>query len=170
MGLFWQGLTHDLSKYSIKELSIAKYYNGSKSPHAACRDELGYSPSWLYHYHRQKHHWQYWLDIEDWPDAVKPIKMPYKYVIEMFCDFIGAGKAYNKGKWNEDMPWDYYEKACKGKRLMHHESEYLLVKLLWNLKEQKSKAFFKWYKRAKKYLKEMYDSGKILDDYAMLNI
>jgi hypothetical protein len=68
------------------------------------------------------------------------------------------------------MPWDYYEKACKGKRLMHHESEYLLVKLLWNLKEQKSKAFFKWYKGAKKYLKEMYDSGKILDDYAMLNI
>lgn len=63
MGLIWQGLTHDLSKYSFKELSIAKYYTGTRSPHAVCRDRYGYSPSWQYHYHRNKHHWQYWLSI-----------------------------------------------------------------------------------------------------------
>lgn len=45
VGLFWQGLFHDLSKYSIVELSIAKYYDGKRSPHQNCRDIIGYSPS-----------------------------------------------------------------------------------------------------------------------------
>lgn len=44
MGIFWRGIVHDLSKYSIQELKIAKYYNGKKSPHQQCRDEIGYSP------------------------------------------------------------------------------------------------------------------------------
>ena len=157
MGLFWQGLTHDLSKYSLKELSIAKYYTGTKSPHAVCRDELGYSPSWQYHYHRNKHHWQYWLDIEDWPDKVAAVKMPYKYVIEMFCDFVGAGKAYNNTKWNEHMPLDYYEKACRGKRLMHSDSEKLLVELLVALDGKGMDEFLKWYKSEKKILKLTYE-------------
>lgn len=160
MGLFWQGLVHDLSKYSLKELSIAKYYGGTKSPHAVCREQLGYSPSWQYHYHRNKHHWQFWLDIEDYPDKIAAVKMPYKYVIEMFCDFVGAGKAYNTTKWNEDMPLDYYEKACRGKRLMHNDSENLLVLLLTKVKELRMKEFVKWYKKNKKTLKKAYNEGK----------
>lgn len=164
MGLFWQGLTHDLSKYSLKELSIAKYYGGTKSPHAVCREQLGYSPSWQYHYHRNKHHWQYWLDIEDWPDKVAAVKMPYKYVIEMFCDFVGAGKAYSGQKWNEDMPLDYYEKACKGKRLMHPTSESLLVFLLYKLKGLKMKGFIKWYNKNKKGFKAMYEEDSVFEE------
>lgn len=86
--------------------------------------------------------------------------MPYKYVIEMFCDFIGAGKAYNKEKWTAAMPMDYYEKSCKGKRLMHKDSEQLLVKLLWYLKAfGTEKEFYVWYKQAKDYLKEKYENG-----------
>lgn len=167
MGIPWLGLIHDLSKYSHKEMSIAKYANGTRSPHAIARDELGYSPSWLHHYHKNKHHWQYWLDMEDWPNKVIPIKMPYKYVIEMFCDFVGAGKAYSQDKWTEDTPWDYWMKACEGKRLMHEESEYLIKKLLWNLKEMKMERFLDWYKStSKKYLKPHYANGD-LKEYEM---
>lgn len=83
--------------------------------------------------------------------------MPYKYVIEMFCDFVGAGKAYNTTKWNEDMPLDYYEKACRGKRLMHNDSEDLLVLLLTKVKELRMKEFVKWYKKNKKMLKKAYN-------------
>ena len=158
MGIPWRGIVHDLSKYSLKELSIAKYYSGTRSPHAECRDILGYSPSWMYHYHRQKHHWQYWLDMEDWPNKATPVKIPYKYVIEMFCDFVGAGKAYNQEKWTKDAPWDYWVKACDGKRLMHPESEYLIKKLLWSLKELGMDEFIRWYRENKKnYLKALYD-------------
>lgn len=161
MGIPWRGLVHDLSKYSLKELSIAKYYTGTRSPHAVCRDKIGYSPSWNHHYHRNKHHWQYWLDMEDWPDRVVPIKMPYKYVVEMFCDFVGAGKAYSKEKWSCNSPWDYWEKSCEGKRLMHKDSEYLIKKLLWNLKEMGEKEFLRWFKDNKKFIKNAYDTNTL---------
>ena len=65
MGLFWQGLTHDLSKYSITEMKICKYYTGKKSPHQVAREKLGYSPSWIHHYHRNKHHFQAHWDEND---------------------------------------------------------------------------------------------------------
>ena len=168
MGIPWRGLVHDLSKYSLKELGIAKYYVGTRSPHAECRDTIGYSPSWMHHYHKNKHHWQYWLDMEDWPNKVIPVKMPYKYVIEMFCDMVGASKAYNPDKWDESMPWDYWVKACAGKRLMHKESEYLLKKLLWCLKESGMERFLEWYKDKKSsYLKPLYRDG-ILKAYDTL--
>lgn len=162
MGLYWQGLTHDLSKYSLTELSIAKYYDGTRSPHAVARDVIGYSPSWLNHYHKNKHHWQFWLDMEDWPKKVIPVKMPYKYVIEMFCDFVGAGKAYSGDKWTVKSPYEYWEKACEGKRLMHGESTYLIKKLLWVLyNEESEENFYKWYKQAENYLIEKYNNCEI---------
>ena len=69
---------------------------------------------------------------------VVPCKMPYEYVIEMFCDFIGAGKAYEKDKWTKETPWNYWVSKCEKKRAMHKTSEYLIKKLLWNLHESKS--------------------------------
>ena len=95
MGIPVQGLLHDLSKYSIEELSIAKYYVGTKSPHQVARETVGFSKSWNHHYHRNKHHFQYWWD-EDETGKIIPVKMPYRYVIESFCDMVGAGKAYLK--------------------------------------------------------------------------
>ena len=38
VGLYWQGLTHDLSKFSPVEFSAgAKYYQGNRSPNDAKR-------------------------------------------------------------------------------------------------------------------------------------
>ena len=46
MGLYWQGLTHDLSKYSPTEFKTGvQYYQGDKSPNAAEREAKGYSES-----------------------------------------------------------------------------------------------------------------------------
>ena len=40
VGLYWQGLTHDLSKYSPTEFRVgARFYQGTRSPNAAERDE-----------------------------------------------------------------------------------------------------------------------------------
>ena len=69
MGLYWQGLTHDLSKYSLTELSMCKYYTGKKSPHQVARETIGYSPSWIHHYHMNKHHWISVL-LPDAPDEI----------------------------------------------------------------------------------------------------
>ena len=159
MGIPVQGLLHDLSKYSITELKIAKYYTGTLSPHDQARKELGYSPSWCHHRNRNKHHSEYWVDSFEKQNAVK---MPYKYVIEMFCDFIAAGKAYNKDTWSVETPWDYWVNKCQS-RVLDFETEYLFEKLLWNLHEMETERnFYIWYKRTKKYLKENYDNGTLI--------
>lgn len=97
IGLYWQGIIHDLSKYSPKELFIsAKFYQGKSSPIEAERIKHGYSIAWISHYHNNPHHFQYWVDINK--DRCIPIDMPDKYILEACCDFIGAGKAYNNVK------------------------------------------------------------------------
>ena len=63
IGLYWQGLTHDLSKYSPSEFwQGCKYYQGYRSPNNAEREDKGYSAAWLHHKGRNKHHLEYWLD------------------------------------------------------------------------------------------------------------
>ena len=156
MGLWWQGLTHDLSKYSLTELKICKYYNGKKSPHQAAREELGYSPSWIHHYHTNKHHFQFWWD-EDEEGKIIPMKMPYKYVIESFCDMLGASKAYNPKDWKPEMLLNYWETKCVGKRIMHPASIKFLDAQIKNLVTCGEEAFFEWYKNNKDFLRKSYE-------------
>lgn len=92
-GLYWQGLTHDLSKYSSTEFwESVRYYQGARSPIDACKEANGFSMAWLHHRGRNRHHWEYWVD--NFQSGMTPIKMPYRYAAEMFCDFLGAGRAY----------------------------------------------------------------------------
>ena len=57
LGLYWQGLTHDLSKYSPTEFwRSAKYYQGYRSPNDQERLVNGVSLSWLHHKGRNRHH------------------------------------------------------------------------------------------------------------------
>ena len=64
-GILWQGLRHDLSKYTLTEfLGGARYYCGYKSPNEEERRKYGYSPAWLHHKGRNKHHFEYWTDYD----------------------------------------------------------------------------------------------------------
>ena len=107
-GLYWQGLTHDLSKYSWTELSCgAKYSTGKYSPHVGQRKEWGYSAAWLHHKGRNKHHIEYWVDV-DGSDASVAIQMPPKYFVEMICDRVAACKVYMGKTYTNDAPLNYY--------------------------------------------------------------
>lgn len=151
MGIPLQGLLHDLSKYSLSELSIFRYYTGTRSPHDTMRDKVGYSSSWFKHRNRNKHHPEYWTDSIERRTAVK---MPYKYVIEMFCDFVGAGQAYNKN-WKPSDPYDYYIKNCR-KRIIYKKTDELIEYLLIQLSVLGEKDFINWYKNNKKFIKGEY--------------
>ena len=157
-GLYWQGLTHDLSKYSLAELSICKYYNGKKSPHQAAREELGYSPSWIHHYHTNRHHFQYFWDESEIGEII-PMKMPYKYLMESFCDMLGASKAYNPKNWKPEMLQDYWYTKCKGKRIQHKDSEAFLDYLVEQLVTKGEDTFFEWYGYSKDWLKDEYEGS-----------
>ena len=158
MGLYWQGLTHDLSKYSIAEMSICKYYSGTRSPHQNAREVLGYSPSWIHHYHTNKHHFQYWWDESETGEII-PMKIPFKYIMESFCDMLGASKAYNKENWKPRMLLDYWETKCLGKRIMHEQSTKFLDYLIRQLVLDGEENFFEWYKDIKDLLKAEYEEG-----------
>ena len=63
VGLYKQGLLHDLSKYTPTEFLVGcKYYQGTMSPNNAERKDKGYSSAWLHHKGRNKHHMEYWID------------------------------------------------------------------------------------------------------------
>lgn len=129
-GIFWQGVTHDLSKFSKEEFfSSAKYFCEDKSPHYQDAEENGYSSAWLHHKGCNPHHWEYWTDFYEDTGEVKANKIPYKYVVEMVCDWIGAGKAYSKDKWTKDSPLEYYNKVRSG-RHFHPDTEELILKFL----------------------------------------
>lgn len=133
MGLYYQGITHDLSKFSPTELYIgAKYYQGDRSPNNAEREEKGYSSSWLHHKGRNKHHFEYWIDYSPKRDKIfNGIEMPVKYVLEMFADRIAACRTYQKEEYTQSSAWEYHAKIDKKvAETIHPNTLELLERLL----------------------------------------
>lgn len=143
IGLYWQGLIHDLSKYSPAEFKIGvKYFKGNRSPNAVERTIKGYSSAWLHHKGRNKHHWEYWIDYAQTETAsLVSIEMPVKYVVEMFCDRVAASKIYRKKNYRDSDPYDYYRRF-KDYQLMHPETRLLLEKMLICLKDKGEREAF----------------------------
>lgn len=71
--------------------------------------------------------------------------MPIKYVAEMFCDRVAAGKIYNGDKYTDNSPIEYFMRA-KGRRVIHPETSDLLEELLTMLSEKGEDYTFKFLK------------------------
>lgn len=92
-GLYWQGIMHDMSKFSPTEfLESIRYYKGTISPIAGATKAQGYSMAWLHHTGRNLHHYEYWVRFKGM--ELVSVQMPMKYATELLCDYIGAGMAY----------------------------------------------------------------------------
>ena len=119
VGLYWQGLTHDLSKYSPSEFWVgARYYQGTRSPNNAEREDKGYSGAWLHHKGKNKHHYEYWIDYSlhnaaNTVHGMLPSPMPIKYIVEMLMDRIAASKVYNRGDYTQRSPLEYYNRGME---------------------------------------------------------
>ncbi|MBR0384450.1 MAG: catalase [Eubacteriaceae bacterium] len=137
IGLYRQGLGHDLSKYAPSEfLTGARFYAGTRSPNAVAREQLGVSTAWLHHKGRNKHHYEYWIDqdLEGRREMVG-FPMPYEYVAEMFCDRLAASKVYLGEDYTDDYPLKYFE-PLKTSPYMHPETKKELEALLTMLKNR----------------------------------
>lgn len=150
LGLYWQGLTHDLSKYSPTEFwAGAKYYQGDHSPNDAQRKAYGYSAAWMHHKGRNRHHFEYWIDYRIAPDGTVSMggcKMPKKYVAEMFCDRIAACRVYQGDAYSDASAYDYFVRT-KGRFWIHEETSALLGRWLLLLKEQGEDAALRQIRR-----------------------
>ena len=148
VGLYKQGILHDLSKYSFTEFRVgARHFQGTRSPNNAEREEKGYSLAWLHHKGRNKHHFEYWIDYAaDGDGNLAGMKMPDKYIIEMFMDRIAASKVYMKDKYTDRSPLEYYNRG-KGKILLHEHTKELLEMCLEMLAEQGEEKTFAYIKK-----------------------
>ena len=148
VGLYKQGILHDLSKYSFTEFRVgAKYFQGTRSPNNAEREDIGYSTAWLHHKGRNKHHFEYWIDYaSDGEGNLAGMKMPDKYIIEMFMDRIAASKVYMKEKYTDRSPLEYYNWG-KGRVILHEHTRKLLEQCLEMLAEQGEEKTFSYIKR-----------------------
>lgn len=121
-GLYRQGLTHDLSKFSPTEfLPGAKYFTGKCSPNDIERTEKGYSAAWLHHKGRNRHHWEYWRDYEKGVGIVA-IEMPLKYTAEMCCDRIAASRVYNGKDYKQSDALEYFLNSKVAPVMMHEKT------------------------------------------------
>ena len=112
VGIMKQGLFHDLSKFSPTEFfESAKFFSGDRSPIDNCKEKNGYSLAWFHHRGRNKHHWEYWVD--NFEKGTQPTLMPFKYALEMLCDYIGAGMAYQGDKFTYESEYEWWLKKRK---------------------------------------------------------
>lgn len=131
-GLIYQGLTHDLSKYSWTEFSEgAKYWQGNRSPNNKARDENGISYAWLHHKGRNRHHFEYWIDYDMNSDKLLAgHEMPRRYVAEMTIDRICACQVYKGSDYDKGDAYEYYKKGAKQLWFVHENTKRDLEMLL----------------------------------------
>lgn len=149
-GIPLRGLLHDLSKYSPAEfLRGCKYYQGNRSPNDREREVNGYSASWMHHKGRNKHHFEYWTDYDHATGLITAVKMPTKYLIEMFCDRVAASKIYSGDKYSPSNPLAFFLRA-KGRRFINADTSEALEFLLNMLKEKGEDETFAYIRRIDK--------------------
>ncbi len=151
-GILFQGLKHDLSKYSPQEfIKGAEFYEGNRSPNEREREKNGYSSAWIHHKGRNKHHFEYWTDYNPYEKKIMPVKMPRKYVVEMFCDRVAASKIYQGKNYHPSHPLEYFLKGKKS-RFIHPETSEEIEMLLKSLSENGEKQTFEYIR---KWLREV---------------
>lgn len=148
-GIGWQGQFHDLSKLSPTEfIPGAKYYQGTRSPNDRERELFGYSLAWLHHQGRNRHHFEYWNDINPKTKMYEYVRMPMRYVKEMFCDRVAASKIYQGKNYTDAHPLNYFLRG-NARREMHPDTADLLEEWLKMLADEGEGATFAHIKRIK---------------------
>lgn len=145
LGLYRQGLTHDLSKYSpVEFIPSVKYYDGHRSPNAIDRRFNGYSRAWLHHKGRNRHHYEYWIDCMGAPvGGMFGCRMPMRYLAEMVCDRRAACIAYHGSSYCPGDAWDYYAKTRRF-TIIHPDTRAVLEKALILMRDDGEEAAFRF--------------------------
>lgn len=163
-GYYKQGILHDLSKYSPTEfLGSVKYFTGNRSPIDNEKDVKGYSLAWFHHKGRNPHHWEHWIDNVGTYEN-KPARIPYKYVVEMVCDWLAAGITYTKENpdYNKPyaLPYEYY-KSHKKFRIFHPDTQELLERFLCIIELQGINKFCECVRKENLVIIKKYKEGEI---------
>jgi hypothetical protein len=125
--IYW---AHDDSKYSREEYdAYDNYFYGDH--HTKSVDE-DFNLAWLHHIHNNPHHWQHWVLVNDDPsEGTVALRMPYKHVIEMICDWWAF--SWSKGNLYEIFNW--YDEH-KSYMILHKDTRELVEETLEAIKSK----------------------------------
>jgi hypothetical protein len=99
LGLYWQGIVHDLDKfYPYYFIKVSNYYGGKGKVTQRIYYKIREK-----HKRSNKHHWGYWWSVDDTGKG-SPKEIPDKYIKEMICDWI-ACRIAEGGKREEVIGW-----------------------------------------------------------------
>ncbi len=138
VGLFKQGLLHDLSKYSPAEfLTGVHYYQGT----AAQMRQSGKKKDILPHGSTTRAGTSIISNTGlIFPEPVRALperKMPVNYLVEMVMDRIAACKVYRGKDYTDASAWEYYQRERPYlNSAMHTETRAELEKILIMLKQR----------------------------------
>lgn len=130
---------HDKSKNEPDEYEpYDVYFYGNNRSYQVVQD---YQKAWLLHIHRNPHHWQHWILINDDPkEGEIVLEMPYDYILEMICDWWSfswqSGDLLEIFKWYNDHS-EYMKLAPKTRETVND----ILGKIKEKLTEEKILAF-----------------------------
>lgn len=121
---------HDRSKWGIPEYNDydAYFYGGNRSYQVV----MNFNYAWLHHQHKNPHHWQYWVLInDDEAEGTMPLPMPMRYIYEMIADWWTFS-------WKDENLFeifDWYE-LNKDYILLHRATRIVVENLLKRMKEK----------------------------------
>ncbi len=153
-GIPVRGLLHDLSKYSPTEfIPGIKYFQGTRSPNEREREIFGYSQAWMHHKGRNRHHFEYWNDYNPQTKRIDPVPMPNIFLFEMFCDRVAASKIYNKEKYHDGLPLEYFLRG-KSRHFIDKKTSVKLEFLLTMLRDRGEDYTFRYIRRQVKKMRK----------------
>ena len=133
-GITWRGIKHDLSKFSPTEFwESVRYYQGNRSPIDACKEDKGVSKAWLHHKGRNSHHYEHWVDNLD--NGGIALQMPFKDVLELICDYLGAARAYLGKEFSFQKEWEWWLNKSNKPLFMHSHTKAFISLTLWHLQD-----------------------------------
>ena len=127
---------HDSSKNQPDEYKAydAYFYGGNRS-YAVVEN---FKRAWLTHIHRNPHHWQHWILLNDEPGEGEVVMdMPYVYIVEMICDWFSFSLTKNRPV----ELFDWYDQHAGYMKLSNNtrvEVEAILGKIRGRLGEMES--------------------------------
>lgn len=126
-------VAHDQSKFDEDEYdAYDKYFYSQNRSYEVVNN---FNLAWLAHIHKNKHHWQHWVLINDDPENGEIIlDMPDVYIIEMICDWWSF--SWKQGKLEEIFSWyEAHKKYMKLSEYTRNKVEEILSMIKYKLSE-----------------------------------
>lgn len=173
LGIPVRAFFHDFSKFNpIEFFESVKYYQGGKSsPINAAKTDKGYSKAWQHHKGHNPHHYEHWTDKYD--DGTVAIKMPWKYVMEMTADYLGAARAYMGKDFSLYGELEWWKRKLSTNPCIHEETKNLMTQLFCTFavaktvyNQQNNWVLREGYENNTLFSNENVMSGKVLLNYS----